>query len=347
MHLFDNTRIAAFESSPRYYYWRHIRHLVPNFSKGVSPWFITGSAWHAAMDVIWARAADSKTSDTDLFFEAWTAYCNYWQNAGGTPIEAMDPEELTELGPRSPTHVQEVLLSYIENSRPLLKTLEIIAIEQPFVVPLSGSEANKNFYIGRIDKVFRRSDRRLGGADHKTTTAYQGKGSEISFKPSWVSSWSGNPQIDGYLFAVHCLYQEDPFFWIDGVLLHKGIIDRFTRIPLERRFEMLDSWLWRTNYHVQVIQQHTKVLYGLREAGTASELKVLPCFPCGRHCSTFSSCPYRDLCRARANPESYHPEEEPPIGYTKQEWSPLLVDERLISKETLDTAMENPVQKAE
>jgi hypothetical protein len=52
--MYDNTRISAYRGCPRYYYFRHMRDLRP---EGDKRYFLFGSAWHAAMDLVWKELA--------------------------------------------------------------------------------------------------------------------------------------------------------------------------------------------------------------------------------------------------------------------------------------------------
>lgn len=50
LDLYDNTRISAFRTCGRSYYFRHVRDLEPVATRRP---LLFGGAWHAAMDVVW------------------------------------------------------------------------------------------------------------------------------------------------------------------------------------------------------------------------------------------------------------------------------------------------------
>lgn len=317
LQLFDNSRLSDFRGrSARYYYYRHIRGWVKSGASAIA--LTAGSSWHAAMDQLW--------SDPDAGWEtAWKAFVDYWVVKGEMyPPDSLGPEDLTDLEPYNPWHFQEMLIAYAEQRSEMLKSIELLAVEHPFVVPLDPGNPNL-FYIGRMDKIVKRGGR-IGGIDHKTTKSYVVRGyPNPTFPGWWKAQWPGHSQMDGYLFnLMHEFKEKRPWMWVDGALVHREQHDQFCLIPIDRRLEMLDMWLWQTHFWVDQIRQHEEVLYDLRAQNKAADLPYMPVFPCdGASCSGFGGCPYSELCKTRANPETWDDEDITQEGYEVSRWEPF------------------------
>lgn len=304
-HCYDNSMLDAFRTCPRKFYFRHRRHWAltrANIHLGF------GSAWHAGLDILWHEAKSERT-DNALVELAMTEFQQCW-DAEGLP---MDDGSLMTYYPKTPGRAREMYQWYLMKYRKdFLQELTVIAIEEPFVVPLS-VEDTELYYMGRWDKVYSLRDR-IYIMDHKTTK---------SDKSMWADSFSPNNQIDGYLFAGHATYGSS--FWgvmIDGALVQKGSkgIDGmppgigFPRIPIQRALGHLDSWRWETIYSINMVKYNDELL-----GETSAE--YLQCFPKNTNsCHAYGGCIYRDLCKFVVNP---HTLVEPPDGFEISTWSPL------------------------
>lgn len=309
---YDNTRISAFRECPRKFYYRHIRDLTP---EGTSPPLVFGSAWHAAMEVLWSRFADLK--DDELITAAFMAFRDKWVEEGFS--EEMSLDEAKRLGARLPSVALEMLYEYLDARREFLDTIELLAVEAPFAVPLDPTDPTL-FYVGRLDKVFKK-DGSVYIGEHKTTTAYKQDG---AFQWSFTESFSPNSQIDGYLFAGHTDYGDKmKAVWVDAALVHRNIHDAFKWIPVERQFAQLDAWLWETHAWIAQIEANATML---EEVDSSS--RYMAAYPKNTNsCTNYGGCPYVTLCKSWANPEA-HP--EIPLGFKEKHWSPF--DELALSQ---------------
>ena len=301
MKYFDNTRISEYLACPRKFYFRHVRHWR---REGVSINLAFGSGWHAAMDEIWA----GKTID-----EAVDAFRTVMDEEG-IDLDMLDISQI-----RNPMTCRAMLENYVQLRAAFFDQIELLAVEQPFAVPLMpGSD---EYYVGRIDKVFRHlTMKRICGGEHKTTSWYKKDG---PFRAEWIASFSPNSQVDGYLYAGHMMYGEEfKSVWVDGALVHKTVHDGFGFIPCQRKFSMLDLWLWETNERVGAIQEDLNDLKKFLRTGLVNKMDYMPCFQ--RHtnsCFLYNrACSYLDICRNKPNPAQVF---ETPSDYIESKWQPF------------------------
>ena len=319
---YDNSRVSDFRDCARYFYFRHQKHWDgTGFSKAA----FFGHAWHAAMDVVWARFLhlgfedDPQPLDEDsIIRDAFIAFEEDWAGNGGTRMNDMSPEDAKLLSPHTPMVALEMLYEYIDAREKILTSpdFELIAIEQPFAVPLHPDD-DTLFYVGRIDKVFRwRGDVYAG--EHKTTSAY--RKAEVPFRSNFLDSFSPNSQIDGYLHALHMLYgDEAKAVWIDAALVHKERHDGFSWIQMERQLSQLDSWLYETKTWIDKMEVDKVELAHMREDYSPNDA-YLGVFPKNTNsCMDYAGCQYLELCKMIPNPEG----RPVPSGYTEKHWSPF------------------------
>lgn len=313
--LFDNTRITSAKKCLRDFYFRHHRHWAVEGDEARA--LVFGSAWHEAMNALWPRlAADPGIDHATVEREAWDAFCGYWEGKG-FPID-MSIEQLDEWAPRTPMVAKEMISNYIDRRRSLFAepTFELIAVERPFAVPLDPNDPTL-WYVGRLDKVFKLGNRIICG-EHKTTTSYQGRDPNHTFKSSWLESFSPNSQIDGYLYALRYLYGDTATsLHVDGALVHKKTHNQFIIIPVERQFAQLDAWLWTTHYWIDQIRLNTAAL----ESTDMAVQPYMTAFPQNTNsCGGFSGCAYIGLCKGTANPTQT---KSAPYGFISRKWEPF------------------------
>lgn len=312
MRYFDNTRVSTAKNCLRQYYLRHKRDWV---SDGRSPALTFGLSWHEAMDVVWG-AAHSDLSDSQILSAGMDRFLVKWTEEGFPHWDTISPEQEDDLAPRTPGIAAEMLHQYIQKRRPMIRNnYEIVAIEQPFAVPIF-PDRDDIFYIGRFDKVIKDRSGRIYVIEHKTTTSYKKGG---PFRTDYLESWSPNSQIDGYLYAAHMLYGDAvKEVWVDAALVHKQVHDGFKFIPVNRNIAMLDQWLYETRWWINTIIEEDNQYAGHNDLEV---LTFLPHYPKNTGaCSHYSGCSYRDVCKMINNPETHS---EAPLGYREDHWSPF------------------------
>lgn len=312
---YDNTRLKDAKACLRKYYFRHSK----NWSAGgFAPALAFGLGWHEAMDVVWVHMAkDPEAHLDDIASPAYAAFLASWLEHGGPDPTEMGPEEQKALSPRTPMIAMEMILNYIDARRSFFndRTFELLAVEQPFAVPLD-PEDDTLFYVGRLDKVFKK-----GGiihvGEHKTTSLYS---RDFIFRSAFVDSFSPNSQIDGYLHAIHMLYGEKATsVWVDGALVHGKYHDKFIFIPIERQHAQLDSWLFDTKWWIATIEDNWARLDQLSREDEYEYLTAFPknteaCQNYGRNCS------YINVCKMVPNPQKM---DRLPEGMSVDPWSPF------------------------
>lgn len=315
MRLFDNTRISDFRRCPRYYFFRHIKHWKPGGPPSNPLAF--GGAWHDAMDTLWtAIHADMSQSDCiDAALEAWT---KSWVGYGMPHPRDMGPDTMKAFNPRTPIVAHEMLIAYYQKRHRMIKDMEIIEIERPFAVPLD-TEDDELFYVGRIDKVVAPTKSSVRGIEHKTTTSSKlGSDGEAKIRPMFMETFSPNSQVDGYLYTLHLLYPDkDIDVWVDASLVSARGED-FSFIPIQKKHEYLDQWLWTTHHWIDQIERNKELLSQSSESDP-----YLAAFPQDTSsCFDFNTqCPFLPLCKSRANPLTWG--DEPPQHYIEDKWDPL------------------------
>jgi hypothetical protein len=309
----DNTQIESFRNCSRKFFFRHMLHWDPR-EPALS--LIMGSSWHSAMDVIWKELNEDKDQEIkDVLVKGMAAFMANWQEEGLPSYNDflnLDPITVEKFVPRTPMIASEMLWNYIVQRRDFIGECEILAIEQPFAVPLDPSNPDL-WYVGRLDKVVRYRGKLLV-IEHKTTTLYKKDG---YFRSLWIESFSPNSQVDGYLHAARMLYGPSAKrLWIDAALVHKTVHEGFMFIPVERQPELLEGWLWETHYWIDAIKQNID-LY----EGTPVE-KTLSAFPRNTsYCDAYNkACEYRDVCQMISNPATYP---MPDNLYREEKWEPF------------------------
>lgn len=293
--FYDNSTLDTFRVCPRKFYYRHIRHWETD---SVRPALIFGTCWHAAMDFFWQHPDASAADCFKIFMQEWNA------------SELVDSESF-DLFPRTPGRASEMLIEYVSRYANWLRNIELIAVEKPFIVPLSFEEQNL-FYVGKWDKLFKEGSN-YTICDHKTSS---------SFASTWLNSWSPNGQVDGYLYAGHMEYGEAfRNVLIDGALVQKTKID-FIRVPVERQLYMLEQWKWEVIDLIEQIWYYEKMLLDVRTDRPRDIMKTYP--KCTTSCTSYyGMCPYVNLCKFIPNPELV----DIPDGFIVSNWKPFSVSE--------------------
>jgi len=312
--FYDNTKISAYKDCPRKYFLRHVMHWR---SEGVATPLAFGGAWHAAMDVVWKLG--NSTTPADLQQMALAAFLDKWVEEG-LPWP-MDLDLNAVYNPRTPTVAAEMLVNYIADRQRYLYESEIIAIEQPFAVPLPN--VPKAWYVGRLDKTIQYAQQKLV-IEHKTTAIYR---KDSFFEAAWVDSWYVDSQVQGYEFGGSLYHGNIDGVWIDAALVHKNVHNGFKFIPVKHSLNMVAEWLGDTENWVERINRDTLLFEEFGDLGRGIFPKnTNSCF------GKYGSCTYLDICRTTSMVSR---DQEPPFGYVIEKWEPFetLGLDKIINKE--------------
>lgn len=310
LQLYDNTRISDHRLCNRYFYWRHRRHFT---ATGASPALDFGTSWHAAMDVVWPAVAKGLPND-EVVALAVEGFAKKWMELGYSLEPSTDEADL--VGFRSIETALGMLSFYVPARRNFIQSTELVQTERPFCVPLDPNNPDL-FYVGRIDKVVRENGI-IRGIEHKTTSEYATHG---VVKESYTASYTGpNSQIDGYSHALKSDFgPEAKGLYVDIALVHKKVHDGYILLPVERRVDDLEAWLWETHNEIARIDENDRALAEAQSHAPAAYLAAFPknttaCIRFNRPC-TFAS-----LCKGHTNPLRY---ETPPDGFVEKKWEPF------------------------
>ena len=291
---FDFTTLDHLATCPRKAYYRMIRHWTP---ESPAPALVNGLAWHSALETVYLN---NKLPLKDMHVLGVNAFVETWDSFGLSR---------TDFYPRGPGRAMEVLEKYLGRFGGEIAETEVLGVELPFKVPLN--EDASTFYGGRFDALVRLPQ--LKGVvvlEHKTTS---------SIATSFMNQFTPNAQVDGYLHGLYMLHGTDSYgVIINGCLFQKTKVD-FARIPVIKQFNQLDQWMWEVKDKVIEYQFEVERLEEQR-GSTQRHGMVLTSFPRRTNsCHHYGGCAYRDLCRAKTNPELW---DEPPQGFIEDKWNP-------------------------
>jgi len=264
------------------------------------------------MDAVWPLCYDEKMSDYDIAERGYNAFVDAWIEEDLPHPDLMDIAQIERMAPRTPGVAREMLHAYVALRRPFIKSVELLAVERPFAVPLFVDNPDIA-YVGRLDKEIKK-DGRIIVPEHKTTTSYKKDG---PFRSDWLDQWSPNTQVEGYLYAGHMRHGDKmKAVWIDGALVHKQVHDGFQFIPVMRKFEMIEGWLSDVQYWISRIMDQQSKLEGDIQSPPYMEV-----FPKNTDaCNDYNTrCPYLELCRFVPNPARM---DDPPEGFKVEKWEP-------------------------
>jgi len=301
IRFFDNSSLDTYRVCPRKFYYRHIRNFEPT---SIRIALVFGSSWHSAMDFIWANAFSF--SEASLIEGGVHSFNERWAQEGISDDLGFD------YYPRTPARAAQMLSLYVPQYHDLLRRYNILAIERPFIVPLTNM--TDIYYVGKLDKVFEYMNY-IYIVDHKTSSSFAG---------NWMQQFSPNGQIDGYLHAGHSSYGERfKEVIIDGALVQKTSMD-FKRIPVARQINQLSSWMWEVQELIDQVEVNEERLLEYRAGGES--VGFLPAFPkCTSSCTTYYGlCPYIDLCKFWDDPET----KKCPDGFIEDKWEPFHIEEK-------------------
>lgn len=301
---YDNTRISAYKVCARSYFLRHLMHWRP---QGTGIALIFGLSWHDAQDIVWGYA--QKFNQPDLAQIAYAGFLKTWEENN---MPASIPLEMeAKYAPRTPSVAYEMLYEYTSKRWKMLQESKIVAIEQPFAVPMPGLPGH--WYIGRLDKCIEFNSQRLI-IEHKTTTAYATIG---NFRTDYVDSWFMSAQVKGYQFGGNLFYGNVHAVWVDAALVHKKIHDAFKLIPVAHNFPLLEEWITGTREWIRQISAEEDAF---REKGELTpgmfKKNEESCF------GKYGPCPFIDICRTVPDPSKL---EGVPPGFIEEPWEPFSI----------------------
>jgi hypothetical protein len=314
---YDNTKISTYKTCGRKYFLRHRMHWKPS---GTGLALIFGLSWHDGQDIVWKHAKSFSQADlTDL---AFLAFKKTWTNNGQPEEISLDME--FRYSPRMPSTAYEMYDEYTKARWRMLQECKVVAIEQPFAVPMPGLPGH--WYIGRLDKVVDYNVQRLI-LEHKTTTAYATIG---NFRTDYVDSWYMSAQVKGYEWGGNLYYEKVNGVWVDAALVHKKIHDAFKFIPVSHSFPLLEEWIQGTREWIRQISGEEDKFEAEGLTPDIFRKNEESCF------GKYGPCEFIDICRTINRPDLLN---EVPHGFVHEVWEPFsILGLDKIVKESKDVA---------
>ena len=298
---YDNTKLSGYKTCPRFHF---IRQTLGWRKVGTGTALVFGSAWHGGQDELWANK--DKYGKRDLAEVAHLGFVAEWEKAGLDPEPGLQMSE--QLAPRTPSIAREMYHEYVAARWKMLQGCEVLAVEQPFAVPLPDME--DFWYVGRLDKVIQHGPMKLI-IEHKTTTAYATIG---NFRTDYIDSWFSDSQVKGYQFGGQLYYPGLDAVWVDAALVHKKIHNAFRLVPVAHSVPLLVEWVGDAKqWAIRVSEEEDKFRRcGELEPGDFPKNEN-SCF------GKYGSCSFIDICRTTADPSKL---DGPPEGFMVDPWEP-------------------------
>ena len=294
--IFDNSMLSSFKDCPRKYYLRYQKHWR---SEGTAIPLVFGLSWHAGQDAVW-QYARKLSGQPALVNAAMAKFLECWEGEG---MQAnMSLEDIERYAPRTPSVAHEMYSNYIDTRWKMLMEAKVIAVEQPFAVPMPGHE--DTWYVGRLDKVVEHNGQILV-LEHKTTTAYKKDG---GFQSSYVEGWYTDSQVKGYQFGGSLFFEGMQQVWVDAALVHKKEHNHFRFIPIAHQVNIIEEWIKDTGNWIDRLEADFKAGYFPKNENSCQ--------------GKFGSCTYINLCRTM--PDNMIPDEPPP-GFMVEKWEPFSI----------------------
>ena len=147
-NFIDNTKVVAYKECPRKFFLRHVMHWR---GEGTALPLVFGGAWHAAMDTVWQYSSRDAPKQ-ELVQAAMANFEAKWTEEG-MPFD-LDTDQETSFSPRTPRVAEEMLHNYLATRWNMLTECELLAVEQPFAVPLPDLHLVR-WPVGQSNKVQR------------------------------------------------------------------------------------------------------------------------------------------------------------------------------------------------
>jgi hypothetical protein len=282
-----------------------LRHKMGWKPTGTGDALVFGSAWHDAQDVVWGGA--KQFNQGDLLELSFLAFQETWAEEYGMPLNPT-LEQQQRLGARTPMIAKEMLFNYIEHRWTMMQRAQVVAIEQPFAVPLPGVAGV--WYVGRLDKVVDYNAQRLV-LEHKSTTAYS---IDYTFLADYVESWSVSPQVKGYQFGAGLFYGKIDAVWVDAALVHRKKHDGFKFIPISHNRSLLEEWVGGTVQWIKAIMAEEDHYEHVGLSPDVFRKNEESCF------GKYGHCQFLDICRSCPDPTALP---GVPPGYEVEFWEPF------------------------
>jgi hypothetical protein len=261
--IYDNTMIKAFLSCPRFFYWRHIRHL-DTLSKGIPLHF--GIAIHSGLDAYYQGHLDQIGREQSILAMI-QAFVDDFKIPG-------DEKRNLDNGVR-------ILNNYVKNHPVENEFFKIEEVEKVFEIVLDPER--KIHFFGRIDLIINWPGYGIIVVDHKTA--------------SWISdnymkAHATDRQFAGYVVAMREHYEK-----VYGALINVLEVPKtLSRDPKTHRELVSKNKFDQATWVVETLNL-------VEQMGHCKATKVWPMNAPFYCTAWNRMCEYFDLCSSHQHPE--------------------------------------------
>lgn len=288
----DSSKIQAFMSCPRSYFYSYILGLNP--SRG-NHHLVFGSAWHAALEYLLLNGYTSETIQ-----KAYLLFLDVW-NREIDPF--FEPDKS-----KNPDTALRGLISYANEWMWEDRPEDVLYTEVAGTVAISDTR----LIHFKQDTIRKRPDsHHLAGHKHSLEHKTTGRLTE-----AWREQWHYLFQVGTYDHVLCTLYEPEE---VEGVIINGSVFrtkdNEHLRIPVQFQNDMRLVWLWEANHWLNQIEWNFEQL-----AECSPSDKVMVAFPRNSASCSKYGCRFPGMCSLHANP--LRRLGQTPIGYKQEFWDP-------------------------
>jgi hypothetical protein len=286
--LFDSTMIGTFRACPRKFQYEFLNNLAP---EGENVHLTAGAAFARGLEVVRKEYFDHERSADDALASGLNSLIREYGEF--EPPEYAENKSWDRMAGALEYYFSEFPLA-TDTIRPI-HTQQGHKIEYSFCLPFPGvhhpETGEEILYAGRCDMI--------GEMDGKTFITDEKTTGQLG--SNWSKQWELRSQFTGYCWAAAEEGLTPAGVLIRGIALRKHGYDKAQALVYRPRW-MIERWLEQTRRDI---------------------LRLIECwregyfdFNLDQSCSTYSGCPFLDLCSS-GSPENWM------SNYKERRWNPL------------------------
>ena len=303
-NVHDPSKVQEFIVCPRKYWFIYALGWA---REGSNHHLIFGEGIHKAKEILLTRGYSP-----EAILAAYNAFLSFWRESFSPEDDAAFQEVF---GAKSPVYVLPALTAYAAKYEDSDADMKVLHVEVAGSVPVS----HRHRLHFRIDSILEDVNGMIRSMEHKT-------GSYLS--QAWRDQWLTKHQSLTYTHVLMCEYGPEKVWGIEinGIIAQKGTEAynrehgtgyQFERIPIRKKKEAMQAWLWEVNYYLDMIQWNFDEL-----AKCSPRDEVMTCFPkAPESCTKYNRpCDFLPYCSAWGNPLKYARVVQP--GFKQKWWDP-------------------------
>jgi hypothetical protein len=297
--VIDSTKLSSYQECPRRYFYEYI---LGWRSDQESQDLVFGSAYHKLMEHLLNNGYSMES-----IYAGYQKLENYYRE------KFIEETDFTYF-PKVPGVVLLHIPRYCVENAADFTTHRILYTEVAGTVSVG---SNRILYF-KMDSIRENlSTSKVSSLEHKT-------GKRDSRQ--WRDQWKMKGQVGTYDHVMRCLFGPDN---VEGVIINGAIFTKgksgtgevkFQRIPVLKKPEMSEAWLWNVNEWLNDIENDMN-----RLTSCSDSRPIMQAFRQNTEsCTDYYGCQYMDFCTNWANPlQHIH---TVPIGFKEDHWDPRTVE---------------------